>query len=121
MAVRGDLTAADSIGRAELSHRVLAGAAPDETAPARLAGEGVTFDDAGRPDPARRVSWDELARRAATTTERRHEPSREPGLLPCIAVDSIDEVLQAMPAAGGEVVQPPYADRGRQRLGSEVP
>ncbi len=33
-------------------------------------------------------------------------PSREPGLLPCIAVDSIDEVLSAVVEHGGEVVKP---------------
>jgi hypothetical protein len=33
-------------------------------------------------------------------------PSRDPGLLPCVAVDSIDEVLGAVVAGGGEVVQP---------------
>ncbi|MBO0813486.1 MAG: VOC family protein [Microlunatus sp.] len=36
-------------------------------------------------------------------------PSREPGLLPCIAVDSIDETLQAAIEHGGEVVKPKTA------------
>lgn len=36
-------------------------------------------------------------------------PSREPGLLPCIAVESIDETLTAVLAHGGEVVQPKTA------------
>jgi uncharacterized protein len=34
------------------------------------------------------------------------EPSRTPGLLPSIAVDSIDDTLAAVVAAGGEVVKP---------------
>lgn len=33
-------------------------------------------------------------------------PSRDPGLLPCIAVDSIDDTLSAVLANGGEVVKP---------------
>jgi predicted enzyme related to lactoylglutathione lyase len=33
-------------------------------------------------------------------------PSREPGLLPCIAVDSISDVLDAVVHYGGEVVKP---------------
>lgn len=39
VAARGDLQAADNIGRASLSHRVLAGAIPDELVEARLAAE----------------------------------------------------------------------------------
>jgi uncharacterized protein len=34
------------------------------------------------------------------------KPSREPGPLPSIAVDSIDDTLAAVVAAGGEVVTP---------------
>lgn len=36
-------------------------------------------------------------------------PSREPGLLPCIAVDSIDETLRAAIDYGGDVVKPKTA------------
>lgn len=36
-------------------------------------------------------------------------PSREPGVLPCIAVTSIDETLTAVLERGGEVVQPKAA------------
>lgn len=36
-------------------------------------------------------------------------PSREPGLLPCIAVESIDETLRAVIDYGGEVVKPKTA------------
>lgn len=36
-------------------------------------------------------------------------PSREPGLLPCIAVDSIDETLNTAVANGGEVAKPKTA------------
>jgi len=138
----------------------------------QLAAEGVAFGDDGRADPRQRVSWDELARRAAATQERRRSmakkavlnyiqipavdleasitfyeqvlgwtvkrhpavgqvldqtgypeftdstgragggfvlgrpPSREPGLMPCIAVDSIDEILAGVVAHGGEVVKP---------------
>lgn len=36
-------------------------------------------------------------------------PSRDPGLLPCIAVESIDETLQAAIDHGGEVVKPKTA------------
>jgi predicted enzyme related to lactoylglutathione lyase len=149
IAVRGDLKAAEAIVSAGLSDRI------------RRSADG---------DPARRVAWDELNRRAAAAkarrrtmtkgalnylqipsvnleesirfyegvfgwTIRRHAnvsdldqtgypefadstgkngggfvlgrpPSREPGLLPCIAVDSIDETLGAVVEHGGEVVKP---------------
>jgi uncharacterized protein len=149
IAVRGDLKAAEAVAGAGLSDRILR--SPDG-------------------DPARRVSWDELVRRAAAAKGRRRTmakgtlnylqipsvdleesirfyegvfgwsvrrhpnvsdleqtgypefadstgtngggfvlgrpPSREPGLLPCIGVDSIDETLAAVVDLGGEVVKP---------------
>lgn len=149
IAVRGDLTAAESIVRAGLSDRI------------RRSPDG---------DPGRRVSWDELSRRAAAAKGRRRTMSRgtlnylqipsvdleesirfyeavfgwtvhrhgnvsdleqtsypefadstgnngggfvlgrpisrEPGLLPCIGVDSIDEVLHAVVENGGEIAKP---------------
>ena len=36
--------------------------------------------------------------------------SREPGLLPYIYVDRIDEVVERVVNRGGEVVQPPYPE-----------
>jgi predicted enzyme related to lactoylglutathione lyase len=33
-------------------------------------------------------------------------PSREPGVMPCIAVDSIDDILNAVTTYGGEIVKP---------------
>ena len=33
-------------------------------------------------------------------------PSREPGLLPCVAVDDIETILEAVVAHGGEVLKP---------------
>jgi predicted enzyme related to lactoylglutathione lyase len=64
--------AAEAIGRASLSHRVLlSGAALDDAARHRLAAEGVTFLDDGQPDPRQRVNWDSLALRVASTQERR--------------------------------------------------
>jgi predicted enzyme related to lactoylglutathione lyase len=36
--------------------------------------------------------------------------SREPGLLPYIYVDHIDEAVERVAAHGGEIVKPPYAE-----------
>jgi predicted enzyme related to lactoylglutathione lyase len=36
--------------------------------------------------------------------------SREPGLLPFIYVDAIDEVVERIVAQGGEMVKPPYPE-----------
>lgn len=152
IAVRGDLTAAEAVVAAGLSDRI------------HRSSDG---------DPARRVTWDELRRRADAAqgrkramnkgtlnylqipsvdleesirfyenvfgwTVRRHgsvsdleqtsypefvdstgangggfvlgrPPSHEPGLLPCIAVESIDDTLNAVVEQGGEVVKPKTA------------
>jgi predicted enzyme related to lactoylglutathione lyase len=171
VAARGDLRATEAIIHAHLSHRVLGDAIADDETRQRLAVEGVDFLEDGRADPRRRVSWDELARRAARVEERRRSmtkaalnyiqipaieleesitfyeevlgwkvkrhptvgvvvdqtaypeftdstghaggafvlgrrPSREPGVMACIAVDSIDDILEAVVSHGGEVVKP---------------
>ena len=36
--------------------------------------------------------------------------SREPGLLPFIYVDHIDEIVERVVTKGGEIVKPPYAE-----------
>jgi predicted enzyme related to lactoylglutathione lyase len=173
IAARGDISAARAIAAAQLSHRIVSEGGPTPEAAARLGSEGVALLPTGKPDPAHRVSWDELSRRAAADKERRPQvakgtlnyiqipatdleasarffdevfgwrinrypapgptpdepqtgyigfvdssgnvggefvlersPSREPGLLPSIHVDSIDETLAAVVEYGGEVVRP---------------
>jgi hypothetical protein len=173
IAVRGDTSAARSVSAARLSHRVVPdGKLPGEQAEL-LSAEGVAILADGRADPGRRVSWDELSRRAQAAEERRtrmargtlnyvqipaadleasasfyedvfgwrinrypapapggtepqtgyvgfvdssgqvggefvlgRAPTREPGLLPSIHVDSIDDTLSAVSAHGGEIVKP---------------
>jgi predicted enzyme related to lactoylglutathione lyase len=39
-----------------------------------------------------------------------HPVSREPGLLPFIYVDRIDDVIERIMSHGGEVVKPPYPE-----------
>jgi predicted enzyme related to lactoylglutathione lyase len=171
IAVRGDVRAAAGIVRAGLSPRVVLSEPVEPLQAAQLAAQGVVLLEDGRPDPRQRVSWNELAQRAAAEERRRsmaskavlnylqipavnleesvtfyervlgwkvkrhpavgdivdqtgypeftdssgragggfvlgRPPSREPGLLPCIAVDSIDSVLSAVVENGGEVVKP---------------
>jgi predicted enzyme related to lactoylglutathione lyase len=173
VAVRGDTQAATAVAAANLSHRILPDPMPPTQMLAPLQDEGIALLPDGRPDPARRVSWDELSRRVAAAGERRSkmakgtlnyiqipatdldvsaafyeevfgwrinrypapgptedEPqtgyvgfvdsaghvggefvldrpaSREPGLLPSIHVDSIDDALAAVVDRGGEIVKP---------------
>jgi uncharacterized protein len=173
IAVRGDTQAARAIAAANLSHRILPDLPPPADSLVPLREEGITLLPDGRPDPASRVSWDELSRRVAADRERRtrmakgtlnyiqipatdldasaafyeevfgwrinrypapgptgdepqtgyvgfvdssgqvggefvldRPPSREPGLLPSIHVDSIEEALTAVVERGGEVTKP---------------
>lgn len=88
-AVAGTPRAARRVGRAAAilesfpnAHRVLRGdrtiargsressSNEIETTRERLRAEGVSFDSRGRADPARRVHWDELRRRAGLPARR---------------------------------------------------
>jgi predicted enzyme related to lactoylglutathione lyase len=65
----------------------------------RHAAVGDVLDQSGYPE------FTDSTGRAGGGFVLGRPPSREPGLLPCIAVDSIDAVLEAVVAHGGEIVK----------------
>jgi predicted enzyme related to lactoylglutathione lyase len=57
-----------------------------------------------------RISFDDRSGNFIGRWESGHAVSREPGLLPYIYVDRIDDVVRRVESHGGEVVKPLYAE-----------
>jgi predicted enzyme related to lactoylglutathione lyase len=62
-----------------------------------------------RPDSGR-VSFDDCSGSLIGAWVTGRVPGREPGVLPYIYVDRIDEVIERIAQHGGEVVQQPYPE-----------
>jgi predicted enzyme related to lactoylglutathione lyase len=56
------------------------------------------------------TAFDDTTEEVSGTWVRDRPPAREPGLLVYVMVDSVEETVEAVRAAGGEIVQPIGAD-----------
>jgi predicted enzyme related to lactoylglutathione lyase len=57
-----------------------------------------------------RPSFDDLSGDLIGRWVTGRAPSREPGLVPYVYVDRIDDVVQRVATHGGEIVKPPYSE-----------